>query len=63
MPDLREIYRLREAEDLAAVREGLAQAEHGEGRPAEEVFAELRAKHALRVTGRGRNVDRRDPPR
>ncbi len=30
-----------------AVMEGLAQAEHGESRPAEEVFAGLRAKHGL----------------
>ena len=31
----------------AAVREGLEQAERGEGRPADEVFAELRAKHGI----------------
>jgi len=31
----------------AAVMEGLEQAERGEGRPAEEVFAELRAKHGF----------------
>lgn len=37
--------RLRQLEDLAAVREGLAQADRGEGRPAGEVFAEL--KHGL----------------
>jgi len=30
-----------------AVMEGLAQAERGESRPAEEVFAELRAKHGI----------------
>ena len=41
------VERLREIEDLAAIREGLAQAEAGEGRPAREVFAELKAKHAL----------------
>jgi predicted transcriptional regulator len=35
------------AADLAAVREGLAQAERGEGRPAAAVFAELKAKHGL----------------
>jgi predicted transcriptional regulator len=35
------------AEIHAAVREGLEQAERGEGRPAEEVFAELRAKHGI----------------
>ena len=39
--------RLREAEDLAAVREGLAQADRDEGRPADEVFAELKAKYGL----------------
>ena len=31
----------------AAVMEGLDQFERGEGRPAEEVFAELRAKHGI----------------
>jgi hypothetical protein len=31
----------------AAVEEGLEQAERGEGRPADEVFAELRAKHGI----------------
>ncbi len=31
----------------AAVMEGLEQAEGGEGTPAEEVFAELRAKHGI----------------
>jgi predicted transcriptional regulator len=35
------------AEVRAAVREGLEQAERGEGRTAEEVFAELRARHGL----------------
>jgi hypothetical protein len=35
------------AEIQAAVGEGLEQAERGEGRPAEEVFAELRAKHGI----------------
>jgi len=33
------------AEIHAAVQEGLTQAERGEGRPAREVFAELRRKH------------------
>lgn len=33
--------RLRELEDLAAVREGLAQADAGLTRPAEEFFSEL----------------------
>ncbi len=31
----------------AAVSEGLAQAERGEGKPAREVFAELRARHGV----------------
>jgi predicted transcriptional regulator len=31
----------------AAVSEGLAQAARGEGKPAREVFAELRARHAI----------------
>ena len=31
----------------SAVSEGLAQIERGEGRPAREVFAELRAKHVV----------------
>jgi hypothetical protein len=35
------------AEIRAAVAEGLEQAERGEGRPAAEVFAELRAKHGI----------------
>ena len=35
------------AEVRAAVREGLEQADGGEGSPAEEVFAELRAKHGI----------------
>ena len=35
------------AEIQAAVREGLQQAEHGEGRPAGEVFAGLRANHGI----------------
>jgi predicted transcriptional regulator len=39
--------RLRQLEDLAAIREGLAQADRGEGRPAEDVFAELKLKHGL----------------
>jgi len=30
-----------------AVSEGLAQAERGEGKPASEVFAELRARHGV----------------
>jgi predicted transcriptional regulator len=35
------------AEIRAAVREGLEQADRGEGSPADEVFAELRAKHGI----------------
>ena len=35
------------ADIRAAVMEGLEQAERGEGAPAEEVFAELRAKHGI----------------
>ena len=35
------------ADIRAAVMEGLEQAEGGEGTPAEEVFAELRAKHGI----------------
>ena len=35
------------AEIRAAVQEGLAQAERGEGRPAEEVFADLRRRHGI----------------
>ena len=31
----------------AAVEEGFAQAERGEGKPARDVFAELRAKHEV----------------
>jgi predicted transcriptional regulator len=35
------------AEVQARVMEGLEQAKRGEGRPAEDVFAELRAKHGI----------------
>ncbi len=35
------------AEVKAAVMEGLEQAKRGESRPAEDVFAELRAKHGI----------------
>jgi predicted transcriptional regulator len=31
----------------AAVKEGLAQAERGKGRPAQEVFTELRQRHGI----------------
>ena len=37
-----------ECDDIrAAVSEGLAQAERGEGKPARDVFAGLRARHGL----------------
>lgn len=45
--------RLREAEDLAAIREGIAQADRGEGRPAEEFSGELM---------KGRGIQSRDHP-
>ncbi len=35
-------------ETLEAVREGLDQADRGEGRPAAEVFADMRRKYGLR---------------
>lgn len=35
------------AEDLEAIREGLAQSLAGQGRPASEFFAEFEAKHGL----------------
>lgn len=35
---------------LAKIDEGLAELDRGEGIPAEEVFAELRAMHAKRTT-------------
>jgi len=41
------VDRLRELADLAAIREGLAQAEAGESRTARAVFAELKRKHGL----------------
>jgi prevent-host-death family protein len=41
------VERLREMEDLFAIREGLAQADSGNARPAREVFAELKQKHGL----------------
>jgi len=42
------VERLREMEDLAAIQEGLAQADAGDSRPAREVFAELKQKHGHR---------------
>jgi prevent-host-death family protein len=41
------VERLREMEDLVAIREGLAQADAGNSRPARDVFAELKQKHGL----------------
>jgi predicted transcriptional regulator len=41
------VERLREMEDLAAIREGLAQAEAGDVRPARKALAEPQAKHGL----------------
>lgn len=34
-------------ETLEAIRQGLEEAERGEGRPAREVFADLSAKHGI----------------
>jgi prevent-host-death family protein len=42
------VERIREMEDLAAIRDGLAQADAGDSQPASEVFAELKAKHGHR---------------
>jgi hypothetical protein len=39
--------RLHHMETLAAIREGIASAERGELKPAEQVFAEMRAKYGL----------------
>ena len=39
--------RLYHMETLAAIREDLARAEHGELKPAEQVFAEMQAKYGL----------------
>lgn len=36
-----------DAEDIAAIREGIAQMNRGEGRPWKEVRAELKAKYRL----------------
>ena len=38
---------LERVETLEAIRQGLEEAERGEGRPAREVFAELSAKHGI----------------
>ncbi|HEY8284322.1 MAG TPA: hypothetical protein VIJ28_08035 [Chloroflexota bacterium] len=39
--------RLRHMETLTAIREGIASAERGEMKPAEQIFAEMRAKYGL----------------
>jgi hypothetical protein len=39
--------RLHHMETLAAIREGIASAERGELKPAEQVFGEMRAKYGL----------------
>jgi PHD/YefM family antitoxin component YafN of YafNO toxin-antitoxin module len=39
--------RLDRIETLEAIRQGLEEAERGEGRPAREVFAELSAKYGV----------------
>lgn len=41
------VDRLRELEDLAAIREGIAQADAGQTRPALEALAELRQQHGI----------------
>ena len=41
------VDRLREMEDLAAIREGLAEADAGDARPAAEVFAEIKEKQGM----------------
>ena len=39
--------RLHHMETLAAIREGIASAERGELKPAEQVFAEMQARYGL----------------
>jgi PHD/YefM family antitoxin component YafN of YafNO toxin-antitoxin module len=39
--------RIHHMETLEAIREGLASAERGEMKPAEQVFAEMRARHGV----------------
>jgi len=36
-------------ETIAAIREGIESAERGELKPAEQVFAEMKAKYGIRV--------------
>ncbi len=40
--------RLHHMETLAAIREGIASAERGELKPAEQVFAEMQARYGIR---------------
>ena len=43
-----ELLELRDrVEAIAGIRRGLASMEHGKGRPAEDVFANLRKKHNI----------------
>lgn len=39
--------RLEQVDAIESIRRGLDQMERGEGRPAEEIFAEFRARHGL----------------
>src|SRR2546425_6106402 len=41
------LARLRHMETLAAIREGIASAERGELKPAEQVFAEMQARYGI----------------
>ena len=41
------LERLRHMETVAAIREGIASAERGELKPAEQVFAEMKAKYGI----------------
>jgi hypothetical protein len=43
--------RLHHMETLAAIREGIASAERGELKPAEQVFAEMQAKYKYGLQG------------
>ncbi|MCW3052070.1 MAG: prevent-host-death family protein [Chthonomonadales bacterium] len=41
------LERLERVDAIEAIQRGLEQMERGEGRPAEEVFAEFRARHGI----------------
>ncbi len=41
------VEKLDRLETIAAIREGVASAERGELKPAEQIFAEMRAKYGL----------------